>query len=95
MCSCLLIINIFLMKTKFLVFLFSYIYALSEIAEKKKREIYLKKIFHSQISYSKVYYEYDEMNNLIIKSNQPINPRDSLFYIPSSYIFSNRIIALI
>jgi hypothetical protein len=83
------------MKTKFLVLLFSYIYALSELAEKKKREIYLKRIFNSEVANSKVYYDYDENQNLIIKSNQALNSGDSLFFIPYNYIFTNRILVFI
>jgi hypothetical protein len=83
------------MKTKFLVLLFSYIYALSELAEKKKREIYLRRIFNSEVANSKVYYDYDEKNNLVIKSKEPINSRDSLFFIPSNNIFTNRILVFI
>lgn len=79
------------MKTIFLVILFSYIYALSELAEKKKKENYLKRIFDSDITKSMVYYDYNEKQKLILKSKYAINSKDSILFIPCNYIFTNRI----
>lgn len=83
------------MKAFFFVLLFCYIKCLTELAEKKKREIYFKKIFKNDISYSNIDYFYNEQGKMILKAKTLITGDKHAILLPAKQIFSDRIILFI
>lgn len=77
------------MKVIFSLFLFSYISSLSELAEKKKKMIYLKKIVQTGMENSPVFIGNDHSGKMVLQVNREIQQSSEAFLIKSNYLFTN------
>ena len=79
------------MKAIFFIFVISFIKCLNELAEQKKRENYLIKMFKNKIVHSNVYYDFLDEGKMVLKAKTTISDSKSAILIPPEYIFSDSI----
>ena len=76
------------MKIIFSLILLTFVNSLSELAEMKKKSLYLKRIIQIGMGNSPVILSEDNDGKIFLKLLKPINPLQG-FAIKSNYLFTN------
>jgi hypothetical protein len=80
------------MKTMFLFLVTYYVSCLNTLAERKKKENYVKSIVNLDIKDSKIFYDFDQQGKMIFRSSEPLNNEQLTYVLPPYLCFSNRIL---